>query len=283
MSCDLHSHSINSDGTDTPAQIIEEAKRQGLIIALTDHNTILGLPSFIEEAERAGVVAVGGTELSCAYGSKEFHLVGLFIAPEFYSRVERLVKEFHVLKEISNIEMIERLNAAGYDITYAEIRRRNPSGNVNRAHVAAEMLEKGYVSSVSEAFKTVLSEESGFYVQPARLQLTDAISFLREIEALPVLAHPLQDVDAEELREMLPELTKAGLIGIETMHSSYSDEQIATAKDIAKDFSLLESGGSDYHGSTKPTISLGTGEGNLDISDSIYENLLARHNELYGK
>lgn len=283
MSCDLHTHSINSDGTDTPAQIIAAAKRLGLTVALTDHNTVLGLPSFLEEARLAGVVAVGGTELSCAYGKDEFHLVGLFIAPEYYSRVEGLVKEFHVLKEINNIEMIERLNDAGYDITYASVRRRNPNGNVNRAHVAAEMLEKGYVSSVAEAFKTVLSEEQGFYVQPARLQLTDAIRFLREIKALPVLAHPLQDISAEQLEKMLPELIEAGLVGIETMHSSYSDVQIATAKEIAKRFSLLESGGSDYHGDTKPTISLGTGEGNLNVPDSIYTTLLERHRELYGE
>lgn len=283
MRCDLHTHSINSDGTSTPAEIIATAKKQGLIVALTDHNTVSGLPAFIEEAKKQGVIAVGGTELSCAYGDTEFHLLGLFISPEYYERVEGLVKEFHILKEFSNIEMIERLNAAGYNITYADVRRRNANGNANRAHVAAELLEKGYVSSITEAFNTLLADDRGFYVQPARLQLIDAIRFLRQIEALPIIAHPLQDISAEMLRSILPELIEAGLVGIETLHSSYSEEQIAVAKEIAHSFSLLESGGSDYHGTTKPTIALGSGEGNLNVPEEIYYTLRDYHKNLYKK
>ena len=283
MRCDLHTHSINSDGTSTPAEIIATAKKQGLIVALTDHNTVSGLPDFIEEAKKQGVIAVGGTELSCDYGDTEFHLLGLFISPEYYERVEGLVKEFHILKEFSNIEMIERLNAAGYNITYADVRRRNANGNANRAHVAAELLEKGYVSSITEAFNTLLADDCGFYVQPARLQLIDAIRFLRQIEALPIIAHPLQDISAEMLRSILPELIEAGLVGIETLHSSYSEEQIAVAKEIAHSFSLLESGGSDYHGTTKPTIALGSGEGNLNVPEEIYYTLRDYHKNLYKK
>lgn len=282
MRCDLHSHSINSDGTATPAEIIAEAKRQGLIIALTDHNTASGLAEFMSEAEKNGVTAVAGTELSCEYDNIEFHLLGLFIGPEYYGRVERLAKEFHVLKEISNIEMIERLNEAGYHINYANVKKRNANGNANRAHVAAELLEKGYVSSVSEAFATILSDEGGFYVPPIRLQLLDAIEFLHEIKALPVLAHPLKDISEQKLREILPALIGAGLLGIETMHSSYSDEQIAVSRAIAEEFSLLQSGGSDYHGDVKPGILLGVGKGNLDISEDVYLTLKKRADELQG-
>ena len=283
MICDLHTHSIHSDGTDTPAQLIAQAKDLGLsVIALTDHNTVAGLADFLREAETQGVTALGGTELSCSHEDKEFHLLGLFIQPQYYKKVERLAKEFHVLKEISNIELVERLNAAGYQIDYANVKKRNPGGNANRAHVAAELLDHGYVTSVAEAFATILSDDYGFYVQPQRLLLTDAIAFLREIHALPVLAHPLKDIDADTLIRLLPQLIDAGLQGIETMHSSYSVEDIRISKEIAHDFHLLESGGSDYHGAVKPDVRMGSGKDNLAIPSEIYNALLHRRNQLYG-
>lgn len=280
MQCDLHTHSVFSDGSATPAELIASAKKLGLIIALTDHNTAAGLPEFMAEAEKNGVTAIAGTELTCGFEEYEFHLLGLFIAPEYYEHVERLAKEFHVLKEISNIEMIERLNDAGYNINYADVKKRNKSGNANRAHIAAELMEKGYVKSVREAFSTILSEEYGFYTKPERLHLTDAVRFLREINALPILAHPLKDVDGKYLEGILPELIKEGLVGIETMHSSYSEEDIQISKELAKRFDLYESGGSDYHGTVKPDIELGCGKGNLCISPQVYLDLLKLHQSL---
>ncbi|MBO7196745.1 MAG: PHP domain-containing protein [Clostridia bacterium] len=270
MSCDLHTHTNHSDGSSTPRELAAEAKRLGLIIALTDHNTVTGLPEFLDEADRFGFTAIGGTELSTVYGGKEFHLLGLFIEPKFYDEVERLCTEYHMLKEQSNIALVNRLCEAGYRLDYSVIKSRNVKGNVNRAHIAAELVEQGYVGSINEAFDRLLDEKCGFYIPPKRLELSDAIRFLRGIKALPVLAHPLKEVDADYLRSMLPDLIDAGLVGIETMHSSYSDEKITVSKEIAKEFGLLESGGSDYHGSIKPGVMLGVGKGNLNIDDCVY-------------
>ena len=119
--------------------------------------------------------------------------------------------------------------------------------------------------------------------EPERLGLIDAIRFLRSIKALPILAHPLKDISAEQLCEMLPRLIEAGLVGIETMHSSYSDEEIAISKEIAHRYSLLQSGGSDYHGTAKPDVSLGIGKGNLDVQDTVYYDLLRLRESLYRK
>ena len=271
--CDLHAHSVFSDGTYTPSELIAEAKRLDLIIALTDHNTAAGLPEFIDAAREQGVTAVPGVEFSTEYQGKELHLLGLFVLPEHYAAVERMVKEQHVLKEISNMELVERLNQAGYLIDYAKVKGRNPNGNANRAHVAAELMEHGYVTSIREAFDTILSDEGGFYVAPLRLALTDVIRDLRRIGVLPVLAHPLQELTESELRELLPHAIEAGLVGMETMHSSYSEETISLAEKIAAEFHLLPSGGSDFHGSVKPDISLGTGRGGLRISSKIYSDL----------
>ena len=275
LRCDLHTHSVFSDGTYSPSELIAEAKRLGLIIALTDHNTAAGLPEFMDAAQEQGVTAVPGVEFSTGYNGKELHLLGLFVLPEHYAIVERMVKEQHVLKEISNMELVERLNQAGYLIDYAKVKRRNPNGNANRAHMAAELLEQGYVTSVREAFDTILSDKSGFYVPPSRLQLTDVIKELRRIGVLPVLAHPLQELTEAELRELLPSAIEAGLVGMETMHSSYTPETICLAKKIAAEFHLLPSGGSDFHGSVKPDVALGRGKGWLDIPANIYSDLLS--------
>ena len=274
LRCDLHTHSVFSDGTYTPGEIVAEAKRLGLIVALTDHNTAAGLPEFVTMAQKFGVTAVPGVEFSTEYKGKELHLLGLFVLPEHYAAVERMVKEQHVLKEISNMELVERLNQAGYLIDYAKVKGRNPNGNANRAHMAAELLERGYVTSVQEAFDTILSGNGGFYIPPSRLQLIDVVKELRRIGVLPVLAHPLQELTERELRELLPNAIEAGLAGLETMHASYTPEMIARAEEIAAEFGLLPSGGSDFHGSVKPDISLGTGKGWLYIPSEVYWNLL---------
>ena len=275
LRCDLHTHSVFSDGTYTPGEIVAEAKRLGLIVALTDHNTVAGLPEFMDAAQKCGVTAVPGVELSTEYRGKELHLLGLFVLPEHYAAIERLVKEQHVLKEISNMELVERLNQAGYLIDYAKVKRRNPNGNANRAHVAAELLEQGYVTSIREAFDTILGDNGGFYTPPSRLQLMDVIRDLRRIGVLPVLAHPLQELTERELRDLLPNAAEAGLAGLETMHTSYTPEMISLAEKIAAEFSLLSSGGSDFHGSVKPDVSLGTGKGGLCIPSEIHSKLLA--------
>lgn len=270
MNCDLHTHTVHSDGSFTPVELVRAAKEKNLIIALTDHNTVSGLSEFMAEADRIGAEVVGGTELSCVYNGGEFHLLGLFIEPQHYSRVESLCIDYHSLKEKSNIDLIDKLCAMGYELNYAEIQKQNVNGRVNRAHIAAELLHKGYVDSIPRAFERLLDEKCGIYVPPKRLSLIEGISFIRKINALPVLAHPLKEIGAGELREMIPNLKEAGLIGIETMHSSYTDEKIAISKEIAKEFDLLESGGSDFHGSVKPGVQLGVGKGNLDIPYEIY-------------
>ena len=273
--CDLHTHSNFSDGTYSPAEIIAEAEKLGLSsVALTDHNTVAGLPSFMEAAKHSPVEAVPGVEISCQYGDTELHLVGLYLPMENLDVITVYLESLNRKKEESNRLLIRNLNQAGYCLDYDEIRQAHPDGTVNRAVIAASMLEKGYVSSINEAFQNVLSVKAGFYVPPQRLTFFNAIALLHYVEAVPVLAHPFLNLKTEDvLRACLQEAVPRGLIAMETMYSSYAPETEAAARRIAREFGLLESGGSDFHGATKPHIRLGCGKGNLAVPVAFADTL----------
>lgn len=273
MYCDLHTHSHFSDGSHSPAWLISQAKALGLAIALTDHNTIAGLPEFVTEAKKQGVRAIPGIEFSTACHGTELHLVGLFIDPAHFVYLESVAEDFHRRKAESNREMVRRLNAAGYRIDYEELLAKSKTGNINRAHMANALVEKGYMTTPQEAFEKLLGDELPFYVSCERLETAEAVRILRSIQAVPVLAHPLQELTEDGLRNVLPELIQAGLMGLETHHSSYDDAAIAKASAIAAEFGLLPSGGSDFHGKAKPDIRLGVGKGNLRIPASFLDDL----------
>lgn len=279
--CDLHIHSVYSDGSWTVDEILSEAKRLDLTVALTDHNTTLGLPEFMAQAQAKGVTAVAGVELSTAWGDQELHLLGLFLSPEHYADIEAIVEEFHIRKEQSTRDTIARLNKAGYMIDYESVQKRNASGYTNRGLIGAELLAKGYVTSITEAFQTLIGEGMGYYIPPQRPDFLETVRFLRSIKALPVLAHPFLDMDETKLRQLLPDAVKAGLVGMEVQHSTYDDETIALAAQIAQEFAILPSGGSDFHGKNKPDIDLATGKGNLQIPKEWYDALSTLHQTLY--
>ena len=266
MTCDLHTHSVFSDGTYTPAQLIAEAERIGLsAVALTDHNTIAGLPDFLAAGEGSTVEAVPGCEFSTDYNGTELHILGLWIQPEHYQTVTELLEKAQRDKEESNRNLVYALNEAGYAIDYEKVIARS-QGSVNRAHIAAELMENGYISSIQEAFESLLTKKRGFYKPPQRIGAYDCIRFIRSIGAKAVLAHPFLNLKQEEaLRAFLPEAVAAGLHGMEVAYSKFSPEQTALATQIADAFGLAYSGGSDFHGENKPDIALGVGRGELCV------------------
>ena len=274
QTCDLHTHSTFSDGTLTPAQLVAEAQRCGLAaIALCDHNTVTGLPEFLAAAEGAPVEAVPGIEFSTDYHGTELHVLGLFLKPESYGAVTDLLEDFRARKDQSNAQLVEALGRAGYVLDYEEIKAKTPNGQVNRAHIAAALTEQGYTATVKEAFKTLLDPRHGYYRPPERLNVFEAIRFIKAIGSVAVLAHPFLNLNEEELRCFLPEAKLAGLDGIETLYSTYSEEITALAASIADEFGLKHSGGSDFHGSNKPDVLLGRGKGELCIPLKILEEL----------
>lgn len=268
MYCDLHTHSNYSDGTYSPAQLIDEAERLALTaIALTDHNTVAGLPDFLAAARGRGVEAVPGCEFSTDYQGVELHILGLFIRRAHYETVTALLEKAQQEKERSNRDLVAALNAAGYTLDYAAICSRC-NGQINRAHIAAALVERGYFATMQDAFRGPLSEKHGFYRPPQRINAYDCIRFIKSLGAVAVLAHPFLNLDEAALRAFLPQAVEAGLDGMEVAYAKYSPETTAAAHAVAADFGLLKSGGSDFHGGNKPDIALGTGRGDLKIPAS---------------
>ena len=274
-SCDLHSHSTFSDGTLTPTELVKLAEERGIsAVALTDHNTSKGLPEFMEAGSRSSVITVPGCEFTTEWRDIEIHIVGLFFRRQYWKEVEDFLEVTHFAKMHSNKKLIDNLNRAGYKVSVEEAAALS-SGDFNRAHVARVLMAKGYVKSVSEAFDTLLKPGNGFYFPARRIPSTSAVHFIKTYGATAIMAHGLLNLTADQMREFLPEAKKAGLDAIETRYSDYDEEMSATAVSLAEEFGLRQSGGSDFHGQTKPHISLGTGRGNLFLPFEFYENMRA--------
>lgn len=265
--CDLHTHSTFSDGTLTPSQLVDLAQEVGLgAIALCDHNTIAGLPEFLAAAEGREVEAVPGIEFSTDHHGTELHILGLFVQPKHYDAITSILEELVAAKDRSNRAMVEALNRAGLDVDYDKIKASTPKGQLNRAIIGAEIARLGYADSVKDAFDRYLSVKRGYYHPPQRPEALRIIRFIKSIGAVAVLAHPFLNLKREEdLRGFLSEAVPAGLDGMETLYPKFDAPTTRLAEQIADDFGLCHSGGSDFHGQNKPDIFLGTGKGNLRI------------------
>ncbi len=274
--CDLHTHSIYSDGSYTPSEIVSLAKSKGLCaIALTDHNTIDGLAEFEREAKAQGIEYILGSELTCEYSGKEVHMHCMFIDLNNTQGIDDFTKTVRKNKKERNIELAKRLRADGYEIDFFELEQKHGK-NVNRSHFANRLVEKGYVKSIEEAFDTLLKEGGKYYDGSVR---PDAIDTVRQIVSwgcVPVLAHPALSLDYNEIREFVEQASKVGLVGIEVDHPSHIKYDFPILEGLIEKYKLVRSGGSDFHGDFKSTRELGAPR----VSYLCYEQLKEAHNKL---
>lgn len=274
--CDLHCHSTFSDGTDTPEQLLRQAEALGLsAIALTDHNTVAGLPAFLEAAKGYDVEAVPGTEFSTVWRGIELHILGLFLKPEDFETVTKKLEVYNQRKEQSNVDLVWALEAGGYHLDYEKIKASTPNGQVNRALIAAELTRLGYTQSNQEAFKKLLNPSRGYYTPPQRFTPFEIIVFIKSLGAVAVWAHPLLSLNPQQARDFLREVQGHGLDGMEVFYFTYDGETTKTACALAEEFALAYSGGSDYHGHNKPDIRMGAGKGDLAIPTAFLDGLKA--------
>lgn len=263
---DLHVHSNCSDGTFTPTELVDYALKKKLAaIALTDHDTIDGLPEIFAAAEGSGLEVIGGIEFSTEFHGKDVHIVGLdfdYRMPEFCRQLTR----FQNSRDIRNEKMISRLREEGIDITWEAMMQEYPDAVWTRAHFGKFLLEHGYVPDIKEAFSRYLADDACCFIPREKVTPVQAVELIRLANGMPVLAHPmLYHLDDASMDELIESLKAVGLTGIEGFYSTYSRADEEYVRMMADRHQLLLSGGSDFHGSTKPDIDLGTGKGNLKI------------------
>ncbi|MBQ6263573.1 MAG: phosphoesterase, partial [Clostridia bacterium] len=221
-------------------------------------------------------ITVPGCEFSTDFGGRELHILGLFFPEAAWPEIEDYVELMHMAKRHSNRLLIDALKRDGYDVTYEEAASLTDAEDFNRAHVARVLVAKGQAESVKAAFETLLKDGAGYYTPPKRLGAITTVKFIKTYGAAAVLAHPFLNLDSDGLREFLPLAKEAGLDAMETLYTEFDEETTRKAKELAEEFGLKQSGGSDFHGDSKPAISLGTGWGDLEVPFCIYEDLALR-------
>lgn len=278
---DLHVHSNFSDGTCTPDEIVDLAVKKGLsAFALTDHDSVGGVEAALAacEAKNAPLQVIPGIEISSDYEGHDIHIVGLFVDYHNEELIEK-TRLFVERRENRNAEMCEKLQAAGIPITMEALIAGNPDMVITRAHFAKFLISHNVVRDVKEAFAVYLGEDTPYFVPRAMMKSVDGIKLILQAGGIPVLAHPMHyKLEEDMLRRMIEEFKEAGLVGMEVMYSNHSPEDDVFVAQLAKEYDLLPSGGSDFHGSNKPAIEIGTGRGNLEIPYEFLEGLAAYGN-----
>lgn len=283
---DLHVHSTCSDGSFTPKELVEYALTHNIsAFALTDHDTVDGLDEAIFCAKELSgkvceknpdgntVEVVPGIEFSTEYEGKDIHIVGLFI--DYQSETFRKqIADFVHSRDIRNEKMCALLQEHGIEIDYEELLGKFPDSVITRAHYGRYLLEKGYVNSISEAFDRYLGDHAPCFVPREKVTPIQAVSLIRAVGGVPVLAHPiLYRMSDLRLETLVAKLKDVGLRAIEALYAGYSPAETRKMHGLAKKYDLLISGGSDFHGTNKPGLFFGTGYGKLYIHEDILEKL----------
>jgi len=272
---DLHCHSTFSDGSLTPAELAQLAHDSGLsALALTDHDTVAGMPQFIPACRALGVTAVGGVEISVDFSSPgTMHLLGYFIDENNRALLDALSEIVHG-RDKRNLIILDNLRKAGMPIELDEITDLAGGDVIGRPHFAQVMLKHGYVQTKEEAFNNWLARGCPAYAERFRLSPADAIRIIRGAGGLAVLAHPVTlKLKPSQLRSTIADLVEYGLNGIEIFYPMHNQRTRSLYLEIARDFKLAVTGGSDFHGAMNPDIQLGRGFGNVVVDDSLLKRL----------
>ncbi len=271
---DLHMHSTFSDGSLTPTQLVHAASEINLMaIALTDHDTIDGVPEFMAAETEMNIERIPGVELSAEFGPGTMHILGYYMDiqnAELRSKLEWIRKK----REGRNELILERLNELGIKLTWNEVAAYAGSDVVGRPHFAQAMIAHGYVKSKQEVFDKYLAKGKKAYVDRARLSQKDCIKLIKNAGGVAILAHPITlKLSNTKQKTLIEELVSYGLDGIECYYSEYSPRVHEKICGLTKQLGLLMSGGSDFHGAANPAIRLGRGFGALEVPDELLEPL----------
>ena len=262
---DFHMHTTHSDGSYAPRQLLQYCKIKGLAcVSVTDHDTMSSFEECHDEAGKLGIELVPGVEMSVQFEPGTLHILGFFL-DRTHPKLQKVLDEIQQARRERNPQIISRLNRAGIEIGLEEVAEKSygtkeiPQGKqLGRPHFAKVLVEKGYVKTLEEAFEKYLAKGRPAYVDKRRLTSEEAIGVIRESGGVASVAHPKQmRLDPEKLKKKIGDLADQGLEGIEVYNSCQGAEENRLYQKIAKRFDLVETGGSDFHGSHKPHVDLG--------------------------
>ena len=276
---DLHTHSVYSDGTYTPIQIINYAKEKGLsAVSLTDHDTIDGLDEARMQAECLGIRFIDGVEInSCCHVDNKtinIHVLGYSFIP---SGIKDYMAKLKVMRAEHNIAILRALHAIGIDIDYEELDKQSPKGTITRLNIAKILVQKGYAKTVKDALRRYLHKEGTAYVEAQYQPFSAVAKKIHDAGGVVSLAHPaeygLSDTDTESLVKCLVEY---GLDAIECIHPTQNTEYSQKMIRLSRQYNLLLTGGSDFHGKNEDGIDLGVGGDKMLIPESFLTELHVR-------
>lgn len=276
---DLHTHSTVSDGSDSPARVVELAVEAGCgALALTDHDSLAGTAPARQRAVELGITLVPGCEVSCrSPGPGGMHVLVYFVEEDGGPLAEELGR-LRSDRRRRNLALADRLVALGIPVTYDRVAAiTGGEEGMGRPHFAAALVEAGAAESVDDAFHRYLGDDGPAFVDKARLSGPDVADLARRSGGVAVLAHPYSlGLEGADLARAVGMLAEAGFGGIEALYGRYSPRQRAELGHLARRFDLVATGGSDHHGTAKPDLAVGTGRGDLKVPDRVLGLLEAR-------
>jgi len=270
---DLHTHTTASDGSYSPTSIVELAKKVGVCaIAITDHDTTDGIDEAISAGLKNNIEIVPGVEISVG-GTDDMHILGFFIDhknPTIYQKLESLKQS----RDGRNREMIRKLQNDGFNITYDEVKQLTGAITMGRLHIAQAIEKKGLINDYRKIFKRYIVQGGSAYVAREKLSEKEGIETIIASGGLPFLAHInyLKKTD-DEIDAIVKRLMGFGLAGVEAYYSGYTTEYEQLANNIADKYNLLKSGGTDFHGTRRRGVYIGTGRGNMCVPYSFLEKI----------
>lgn len=264
---DLHIHTIYSDGTCSPEEVVYRAEELNLAaISITDHDSVAGLEGAIGMSKKMQVEIVPGVELSADMGEDEIHLLAYYLDWKNRNFLSKL-KEFQAARVKRNQKLMRRLEELSMEINHRELKGLATKGVISRLHIARLMVKKGYVSSIGAAFEKWLNPGKPAHVKKMDVSPFEIIRLIQQIGGIPVFAHPY--LSARD--DLIPDLVEAGLKGIEVYHSAHNSQVREHYKEIAQKYHLLITGGSDCHGEAKGKMLIGT----VKVPVAVLEDLKA--------
>lgn len=253
---DLHTHTNASDGIYSPEELIDYAISQGIgAMAITDHDTVSGLPEAMKYAKRIGFELIPGIEFSIEYSGGSLHLVGLYIDYNNALLIEKAewLKEHRMTRAVRIIEDLRKYNI---DIPLKRLEKETKGGAIGKPHIARIMIEMKYGKDTKEIFKNFMCKGKPGYIEKDRISLEEAIFVIKQSRGIPVVAHPismnLKIFDRYEKK--VDEMIQLGIEGLEVYSSMHTEDDVSEFLKIAQKRNLLVTGGSDFHGDKSKVI-----------------------------